>query len=155
MVLTSINAATLVCISLLNIAPGFKLGDIAPAINLNFPGVHAELRDVLDMLNYLDEAHPAWADFYQGLDTQSEGFKVTFEFLELGLLAPKTLPADELTSLGLMKTMGRIIFYARQWGIGTGAIERRQHERTPEGDAAGYFCDENYCWWDHPGNFGF
>lgn len=136
-------------------APKLEFKDIAPTMNLNIPGCRLDSTDVRNFLNYLGRELPEWFALLRAVDTDSEGFRVTFDFLEDGLLAPKTKPPDEITMAGLQRTMGRIIFHARKYAINTGSIKRRSFDRTREGDAFGYTTDEYFQWWDHPGNLGF
>lgn len=155
MPIRNFNAPMLVCASLLHLAPKIEFKDIAPTINLNLPGCRFDLYDVQIMLNFLADELPEWVAMLQAVDPDSEGFRVTFAFLEDGLLAPKNVPTDEITMAGLQRTMGRIIFHARKYAINTGSIQKRCFERTQEGDESGYITDENFQWWNHPGNLGF
>lgn len=134
--------------------PERTLDDIASGINENLPQCCVTSVHVQNILQHLQREMPAWTRFANELDTDSEGFRVTLEFLDQGLLATKYIPPDEITTEGLQRTMGRIIRYAREYAISTGSIRRRSFDRTREGDESGYGC--NYCdWWDHPGNIGF
>ena len=155
MVASEYNAAVLVCASLLAFALKIEFKDIAATINLNLPGCCLDLDDVQYILGFLSQILPEWVMLLGAVDTDSEGFRVTFDFLEDGLLAPKSMPEEDITMLGLQKTMGRIIFHARKYAINTGSIQKRSFESTQEGDEVGDDTDEYFQWWDHPGNLGF
>ncbi len=151
----SSDASFLVCTSLLTMERGWSRQSVVNTINLNFPERDMKPEEVLEVLHYIAVVIPDWLEFVTTLNPSSEGFRLTVEFLHAGLLASKSVPPEALNLQGLQLTMGKIIFYARQCAIDQGSLERRSFDRTREGDAFGYVCDEYYHWWDHPGNLGF
>jgi hypothetical protein len=155
MIFQSTDAVLLVCASLITMGPERTLDDIASGINENLPQCCVTSIHVHDILQHLRREIPAWTRFVNLLDTDSEGFRVTLEFLDQGMLATKYIPPDEITMKGLQRTMGRIIRYAREYAISIGSIRRRSFDRARERDESGYGCDDYFHWWDHPGNIGF
>lgn len=148
------DTTVLVVVSLLDIAPKIPFLAVAPLLNLNLPDCWVTPEDVSLYIKYLTTEIPDWIEFLQVEGTGSEGFRLVFDFLTDGLLGSKAMPAEELTMVGLVKTLGKIIYHARDHAISKGVMQRRSFERTREGDASGYMTDGKFRWWDHPGNIG-
>lgn len=149
------STTILVCVSLLSLETHVSKHAIAPAVNLNIPGCRLTINNVNYCLDFLDEEFPDFRKMLEREGRYANSIQVAIEFLADGLLAPKHMPLEELSMVGLQKTLGRIIYYARNYAISQGTIQRRSFDRNREDDAYGYRSDDQYHWWDHPGNLGF
>lgn len=143
----------LVCISLLNKAPQVGTREIAPIMNLNFPPSEMDEYDIQCMLDYIDTHLSDWDTLVRTLNPNMESISILLRFLRAGLMRTRWVPFDETSVQGLQRALSRLIFFARQDGISQGWLQKRILPHTNEGGQF-YQTDENFYWWDHPGNMG-
>lgn len=111
------NASLLVYTSILALAPNIDSGDVAVIINRNFPDYHMN-SDVVDfLLGHLSAQLPQWSELLREVDTNTEEYGIIYNCLNNCQLRLESIPTEEITVVGLQRTIERVIFHACQYAI--------------------------------------